>query len=58
VNRRQSLGTSAAIAAAGAIPAFAQPEPAEAKLPPSIASLSSMHDQVRPITADERSIRR
>jgi len=59
VNRRTFIRASAAVAAAWRAPALlAQPEPAaDAPLPPSIAALTSMRDQARPITNDERRAR-
>ena len=54
--RVSSLG--AAVATAGVGEAFAQPAPGAApSLPPSIAALTSMKAQARPITAAERSRR-
>ena len=58
MNRRTFLRASTAIAAAWRAPAlFAQREPAAAAPPPSIATLSSMRDQAKPITSDERRAR-
>jgi Xaa-Pro dipeptidase len=59
VNRRKFLGASAALAAAWkASPLFAQrAQFADAPLPPSIAALTSMRDQAKPITNDERRAR-
>ncbi|HKB80024.1 MAG TPA: Xaa-Pro peptidase family protein [Thermoanaerobaculia bacterium] len=57
MNRRQFLGASAAAAAVGALPSFAQPEQPEPSLPPSINALPSMREQVKPITSDERRAR-
>jgi Xaa-Pro dipeptidase len=57
MNRRTFVRLSAALAAAWKTPAlFAQREPA-GKLPPSIAALTSMRDQAKPITNDERRAR-
>ncbi len=53
MNRRQFIGTSLAAGAASQLPVFAQ----SAALPPSIAALTPMRDQVRPITSDERRAR-
>jgi Xaa-Pro dipeptidase len=54
MNRRTFVRLSAALAAVSNTPAlFAQQE----KLPPSIAALTSMRDQVKPITNDERRAR-
>src|SRR5205085_2207941 len=59
MNRRSFLRASAALAAAWKAPALlAQREPAaDAPLPPSIAALTSMRDQAKPITSDERRAR-
>lgn len=58
MNRRKFFGLSAAAAALWKLPAFAgQKEAPEPALPPSIAALKSMRDQVRPITNDERRAR-
>ena len=59
MNRRTFIRASAAIAAASRTPAlFAQREHAvDAPLPPSIAALTSMRDQAKPITNDERRAR-
>jgi Xaa-Pro dipeptidase len=58
MNRRTFVRLSASLAAAWKTPAlFAQqqPEPkGEHALPPSIAALTSMRDQAKPITNDER----
>jgi Xaa-Pro dipeptidase len=56
MNRRTFIRASAAIAAASRTPAlFAQREhAADAPLPPSIAALTSMREQAKPITNDER----
>jgi Xaa-Pro dipeptidase len=59
MNRRTFIRASAAIAAASRTPAlFAQREhAADAPLAPSIAALTSMRDQAKPITNDERRAR-
>src|SRR5262249_19621966 len=59
MNRRTFLRASTALAAAWRAPALlAQHEPAaDASLPPSIAALTSMRNQVRAITSDERRAR-
>jgi Xaa-Pro dipeptidase len=60
VNRRTFIRASTAIAAAWRAPALlAQREPAaaDAPLPSSIAALTSMRDQARPITNGERRAR-
>ncbi len=59
VNRRTFLRASAVITAAWRAPALlAQREPAaDAPLPPSIAALSSMRNQAKPIGNDERRAR-
>ncbi|HEX7421655.1 MAG TPA: twin-arginine translocation signal domain-containing protein, partial [Thermoanaerobaculia bacterium] len=57
MNRRQFIGASAAVAAASTMPSLAQRENAGASQPPSIAALTSMRDQVKPITNDERRAR-
>ena len=55
MNRRTFLGTSiAATVGANTTGLFAFDQPQQAPLPPSIAALTSMRSQVRPITADER----
>src|SRR6185295_3650544 len=56
MNRREFLGASVAVAATGAVPALAQPQ-ADPSLPAPIAALTSMRDQAKPITADERRAR-
>ncbi|HEY6140419.1 MAG TPA: Xaa-Pro peptidase family protein [Thermoanaerobaculia bacterium] len=56
MNRRTFLRSSAIVAAASRVPPlFAQR--AETPLPPSIAALTSMRDQAKPITNDERRAR-
>src|SRR4051812_17878593 len=56
MNRRKFIGASAALAALSRTPSlFAQSE--GSKLPPSIAALTSMRDQAKPITNDERRAR-
>lgn len=57
MNRREFLGASLALG--GAATAFAQPtaQPTTTSLPPSIAALTSMRDQVKPITNDQRRAR-
>ena len=56
MNRRTFLRTSAILGAASRVPElFAQDK--ETPLPPSIAALTSMRDQARPITNDERRAR-
>src|SRR5882724_7828610 len=59
MNRRKFIGASAALTALWRTPSlFAQREPAtDAALPVSIAALTSMRDQARPITNDERRAR-
>ena len=58
MNRRKFIGASAALTALWRTPSlFAQHEPANDPLPPSIAALTSMRDQARPITNDERRAR-
>jgi Xaa-Pro dipeptidase len=61
VNRRTFLRASAALAAAWKAPALLaqreQAAPPDAPLPASIAALTSMRDQARPITNDERRAR-
>jgi Xaa-Pro aminopeptidase len=59
MNRREFLGATVAVAAGSNLPAFAQREPTStpSSLPPSIAALTSMRDQARPITNDERRAR-
>ena len=58
-SRRRFLevGTTAAAAAALPVSALAASADCKAKLPPSIASLTSMKDQAKPISAEERSAR-
>jgi Xaa-Pro aminopeptidase len=55
MNRREFLGATVAVAVGSSVPAFAQREPST--LPPSIAALTSMRDQAKPITNDERRAR-
>ena len=56
MNRRKFIGASAALTALWRTPSlFAQA--AGGALPPSIAALTSMRDQARPITNDERRAR-
>ena len=56
MNRRKFIGASAALAAVSRTPSlFAQSE--GSKLPASIAALTSMRDQAKPITNDERRAR-
>jgi Xaa-Pro dipeptidase len=56
MNRRKFIGASAALTAMWRTPSlFAQSE--GGKLPPSIAALTSMRDQAKPITNDERRAR-
>src|SRR5262245_16010169 len=60
MNRRTFIRASAALAAAWKAPVLlAQREPAasDGPLPPSIAALTSMRDQAKPITNDERGAR-
>ena len=58
MNRRKFIAASAAIAAMWKAPAFAmREEETAAKLPESIAALTSMRDQAKPITNEERSAR-
>ncbi len=59
MNRRRFIGSTTALAALWKMPAFAQRGPADAtpSLPASIAALTSMRDQARPITNDERRAR-
>jgi Xaa-Pro dipeptidase len=59
MNRRKFIGASAALTALWRTPSlFAQREQtADAPLPPSIAALTSMRDQAKPITNDERRAR-
>ena len=58
MNRRTFLGTSiAATVGANTAGLFAFDQPQQTPLPPSIAALTSMRSQVRPITADERRAR-
>lgn len=54
MNRRTFLASSAALAAFWKTPLLAQQKEEPRALPPSIANLTSMRDQVRPITTDER----
>src|ERR1700760_967561 len=53
LTRRRLLQTTASVAAAPAMRAFAVPQP-HSSLPPSIAALKSMRAQVKPITTEER----
>jgi Xaa-Pro dipeptidase len=56
MNRRKFIGASAALTAMWRTPSlFAQSE--SGKMPPSIAALTSMRDQAKPITNDERRAR-
>ncbi len=57
MNRREFIGHSAAVIAAGTAPAFAQREPPDTSLLPSIAALAPMRGAARPITNDERRAR-
>ena len=58
MKRRDFVLTSAAALAAGSAKLLAAPElAAQGTLPPSIAALTSMRAQARPITADERRAR-
>jgi Xaa-Pro aminopeptidase len=59
MNRRKFIGASAVLTALWRTPAlFAQREQATDAVPPaSIAALTSMRDQARPITSDERRAR-
>ncbi len=58
MNRRTFIGASAALTAlTGAPSLFAQREQADTPLPASIAALTSMRDQARPVTNDERRAR-
>ncbi|HEX9163012.1 MAG TPA: aminopeptidase P family N-terminal domain-containing protein, partial [Thermoanaerobaculia bacterium] len=52
MNRRQFIAASAALASTWKVSLFAQPA-----LPPSIAALTPMRDQAKPITNDERRAR-
>ncbi len=56
INRRTFLRASSAVAAVIRAPAslLAQRPPPEGPLPPSISALTSMRDQARPISSDER----
>jgi Xaa-Pro dipeptidase len=57
MNRRKFIGASAALAVLGRTPSlFAQKEQ-NTSLPPSIEALTSMRDQAKPITNDERRAR-
>jgi Xaa-Pro dipeptidase len=57
MNRRKFIGASAALTALWRTPSlFAQKEQ-DTSLPPSIAALTSMRDQAKPITNDERRAR-
>jgi Xaa-Pro dipeptidase len=55
MNRREFIGSSTAVAIATAVSASGQTEPSS--VPPSIAALTSMRDQAKPITNDERKAR-
>jgi Xaa-Pro dipeptidase len=58
MNRREFIGASAALTALSRIPSlFAQREASEGTTPLPIAALTSMRDQARPITNDERRAR-
>jgi Xaa-Pro dipeptidase len=57
VNRRTFIASSAALTALWKAPLFAQSEGGKGTLPPSIAALTSMNDQARPISNDERRAR-
>ncbi len=57
MNRRKFIGASAALAALWKVPAFAQAGMQDAPIPPSIAALTSMRDQAKPITSDDRRAR-
>jgi Xaa-Pro dipeptidase len=57
VNRRKFIASSVALGASSTLPLFAQRESPPAALPPSIAALTSMRAQVKPITNDERRAR-
>ena len=55
-SRRRFLrltGAAAGVAVAG-VPSFAQQNESPSSVPPSIAALTSMKDQAKPITVDER----
>src|SRR4051794_3614707 len=54
MNRRQFISVSIA---AGGVATFARADQPSPSLPPSIAALTSMRDQVRTITNDERRAR-
>ena len=56
IDRRNFLGLGAAVAgtaAFSALPSFAEQE----SMPPAIAKLTSMRDQAKPITVEERKSR-
>src|SRR3954451_14793137 len=55
MNRREFIGSSTAVAIATAVSASGQTE--TSSVPPSIAALTSMRDQAKPITNDERKAR-
>ncbi|HEY0592813.1 MAG TPA: Xaa-Pro peptidase family protein [Thermoanaerobaculia bacterium] len=57
MNRRRFLAASAALAALWKTPALAQESKNDDALPPSIATLASMKEKAKPITADERRAR-
>lgn len=59
MNRRRFLRASAILAATANVPAvLARSEPpGDAQLPPSIVALTSMRDQARPVTSEERRAR-
>ncbi len=57
INRRDFLSLAAASAGVTLVPAAAEAQPAGAPLPPSLASLTSMKAEMRPITSDERGAR-
>lgn len=55
MNRRKFIALTATAAAFWKVPAFAQrEEKSRSSLPPSIAALTSMRDQAKPITNEER----
>src|SRR5690242_11871496 len=57
MNRRTFVRLSAALAAASQAPALFAQKQTDVKLPSSIAALTSMRDQAKPITNDERRAR-
>ncbi|MGH9422011.1 MAG: M24 family metallopeptidase [Thermoanaerobaculia bacterium] len=57
MNRRKFLGASAALTALWRIPLFAQRGETASEMPASIAALTNMRDQARPITNEERRAR-